>query len=117
MVALEHKVLMYNFADLRLEHSTETSVSMFREDGEKISGVLNDYDMAVDSTKKESGQRTGTKPFFGSDLHDDSPPTHSYRHDLESLIYCLLWVITKRQVTHQGKRESYRPTLSSVVWV
>lgn len=25
VVALEHKVLMYNFADLRLEHSTETS--------------------------------------------------------------------------------------------
>ncbi len=24
VVALEHKVLMYNFADLRLEHSTET---------------------------------------------------------------------------------------------
>ena len=25
VVALEHKVLMYNFADLRLEHSTETA--------------------------------------------------------------------------------------------
>ena len=24
-MALEHKVLMYNFADLRLEHSTETA--------------------------------------------------------------------------------------------
>ena len=87
---------------------------MFREEGNKISGVLNDYDMAVDSSRTEGGtghQRTGTKPFLAAELHLPIPLTHSYRHDLESLTYCLLWVLAKRQqrwgVDNKGKQYFY----------
>ena len=83
---------------------------MFREEDDKISGVLNDYDMAVDSKRVEGGtsrQRTGTKQFLSVELHRPIPPTHSYRHDLESLAYCLLWMISKRVLKWDEEKEEY----------
>ena len=74
---------------------------MFREEGDKISGVLNDYDLAVDSKRVGGGtsrQRTGTKPFLAMELHEEFPPIHCYRHDLESLAYCYLWMLSKRVI-------------------
>jgi hypothetical protein len=72
---------------------------MFREKGSNLSGVLNDYDMAVSVGREEgqsSRQRTGTKPFLAIGLLLPIPQIHAYWHDLESLSYCLLWTIVKR---------------------
>lgn len=76
---------------------------MFREEGDHISGVLNDYDMAINTNRDKGGtskQRTGTRPFLALELLSEDPPPHTFVHDLESLFYCLLWVVTKRE--HRG---------------
>lgn len=57
-------------------------------------GILNDWDLASDVIPlgPHAKHRTGTGPFMALDLlADDDPPTHLYRHDLESLFYVLVW--------------------------
>ncbi|KDQ23778.1 hypothetical protein PLEOSDRAFT_1108264 [Pleurotus ostreatus PC15] len=57
-------------------------------------GILNDWDLASDviPSGPHAKHRTGTGPFMALDLlTDDDPPTHLYRHDLESLFYVLVW--------------------------
>ena len=76
---------------------------MYREDAKRISGVLIDYDLAVDVDRshelgQSSKQRTGTKPFMAIGLLADSPETHNFKHDLESLFYCYLWMLLKNEV-------------------
>ncbi|KAJ6578638.1 hypothetical protein DFH09DRAFT_1361050 [Mycena vulgaris] len=46
-------------------------------------------------------QRRGTQPYMAIDLLGPDPPPHLYRHDLESLFYVILWVVTSY---HDGKR-------------
>ncbi|KAJ7025736.1 hypothetical protein C8F04DRAFT_1127406 [Mycena alexandri] len=70
---------------------------MFHRVGEKVYGVLNDFDLAVwlDGENSTSRQRTGTKPYMARDLLDASPPPHRYRHDLESFLYVLVFLTCK----------------------
>ncbi|KAJ7712219.1 hypothetical protein B0H16DRAFT_1437217 [Mycena metata] len=82
---------------------------MYRIKDGKIFGVLNDFDLSLlmDATDlSTSKQRTGTKPFMAIDLLVPQPPTHLYRHDLESLFYVILWIITSY---HDGKRVDEPP--------
>jgi hypothetical protein len=66
------------------------------ESNQEILGVLNDYDLASTSTESpQSNRRTGTKPFIAIDLLDSPPPPHLYRHDLESLLYVIIWVTSR----------------------
>ncbi|KAF8144290.1 hypothetical protein K438DRAFT_1992935 [Mycena galopus ATCC 62051] len=69
----------------------------YRIKNDKIFGVLNDFDLSLllDADNiSTSRQRTGTKPFMAIDLLVPQPPPHLYRHDLESLYYVILWIIT-----------------------
>ncbi|KAF7334854.1 Other 1 protein kinase [Mycena sanguinolenta] len=70
---------------------------MFRKIGEKVYGVLNDFDLAVyweDLSQSTSKQRTGTKPYMARDLLVlDDPPAHVYRFDLESLFYVMVFAV------------------------
>ncbi|KAJ7201184.1 hypothetical protein B0H12DRAFT_1244298 [Mycena haematopus] len=71
---------------------------MYREIGGEVYGVLNDFDLALrlgDTKLFTSKQRTGTKPYMATDLLVDSPPTHFYRHDLESFLYVLVFLTCK----------------------
>lgn len=82
---------------------------MYREDSGRVSGVLIDYDMAVgvnrDPTAGQSSkQRTGTKPFMARGLLKKEPEPHVFRHDLESLFYCYLWMLLKKEV-HRTKSD------------
>ncbi|KAK7029723.1 other 1 protein kinase [Favolaschia claudopus] len=66
---------------------------MFHEVHGKMYGVLNDFDRALDFSKKFEftfKQRTGTKLYIATDLLVPDPPEHLYRHDLESLLYVLV---------------------------
>lgn len=58
-----------------------------------IVGVLNDWDLStpVAAIGNSTNHRTGTAPFMALDLLGERPPTHLYRHDLESLFYVLIW--------------------------
>lgn len=61
-----------------------------------IYGILNDFDLSTDLSEGSkiptSNQRTGTLPFMAVDLLDDDPAPHMYRHDLESLVYVLIYI-------------------------
>jgi hypothetical protein len=67
----------------------------------KIYGVLNDFDLSYQMTDEHpnpvqatSEQRTGTLPFMAIDLlENDPPPSHGYRHDLESFMWVILFHI------------------------
>ncbi|KAJ7791154.1 hypothetical protein B0H14DRAFT_2274493, partial [Mycena olivaceomarginata] len=66
---------------------------MFKQIGDTVYGVLNDFDLAVqlnDEPRSTSKQRTGTKPYMAIDLLVPQPPYHLYRHDLESFLYVLV---------------------------
>ena len=76
---------------------------MYREDAKRISGVLIDYDLAVDVDRshelgQSSKQRTGTKPFMAIGLLADNPEIHNFKHDLESFFYCYLWMLLKNEI-------------------
>ena len=70
---------------------------MLRREGHNVYGVLNDMDLAVSVgvTSASSKQRTGTKPFMAIDLLRPDPPVHIYRHDLESMLYVLVWITSR----------------------
>jgi serine/threonine protein kinase len=70
---------------------------MLRKEDGNIYAVLNDLDLAVnaDVQSQSSKHRTGTKPFMAIDLLSGEPTVHMYRHDLESLFYVLVWIISR----------------------
>ncbi|KAG8694338.1 hypothetical protein FRC09_009909 [Ceratobasidium sp. 395] len=60
-------------------------------------GILLDLDLARDEHINRQGStlvhRTGTLPFMALDLlHDQDDYPHYHRHDLESLVYVLVWI-------------------------
>ena len=73
---------------------------MWRRRNGRICGVLNDFDLAsfLENIEETSKMRTGTRPFLAHELHrttrEKEPPIHLYRHDLESLFYVLLYLVT-----------------------
>ncbi|KAH9004959.1 hypothetical protein EDB86DRAFT_2825332 [Lactarius hatsudake] len=75
---------------------------MFRKEGNNVYAVLNDFDLAVsvDARSTSSKCRTGTKPFMAIDLLGPAQVHHMYRHDLESLLYVLVWITSR---FHDGK--------------
>jgi hypothetical protein len=81
---------------------------MLRKEDDKIHGVLNDLDLAVDADVKSasSKHRTGTKPFMAIDLLRPDPPMHMYRHDLESIFYVVVWITSR---FHNGEEISDPP--------
>ncbi|KAF8798526.1 hypothetical protein BYT27DRAFT_7150876 [Phlegmacium glaucopus] len=84
---------------------------MYRQKDDYLYGVLSDYDLSLSLLRQNPGptsnQRTGTKPYMAIDLLHPTPPTHLYRHDLESLFYVIV-VLTSRY--HKG-REIENPPL------
>jgi hypothetical protein len=71
---------------------------MFKQIGDTVCGVLNDFDLAVQLNNEPhstSKQRTGTKPYMAIDLLVPQPPYHLYRHDLESFLYVLVFLTCK----------------------
>lgn len=63
------------------------------KDGE-IKGVLNDFDLASVGTLGKGrmpSNGTGTRLFMAIELLGVPPSPHYYRHDLESLMYVMLW--------------------------
>lgn len=69
-------------------------------DGNKIYGVLNDWDLASRDVVGHplARERTGTYPFMAIDLHTDLKVEqvleHRYHHDLESFIWLAYWWLT-----------------------
>ncbi|KAG7090111.1 hypothetical protein E1B28_011723 [Marasmius oreades] len=76
---------------------------MYRVDGDRKFGVLNDFDLACtleENRRATSKQRTGTKPFIAIDLlalvkRTEGMAKHFVRHDLESLVYVFAWIVCR----------------------
>ncbi|KAF8177018.1 hypothetical protein BJ912DRAFT_908859 [Pholiota molesta] len=72
---------------------------MYRKVNGGICGVLSDYDLSLFFNKPKAGpsskQRTGTRPYMAIDLLQPTPTKHLYRHDLESLFYVILVLVTR----------------------
>lgn len=69
----------------------------------KPKGFLIDLDLAkvIGSEGSGSEHRTGTMEFMAINiLRRDEP--HSYRHDLESFFYVLIWIYVKYELTGGG---------------
>ena len=67
---------------------------MFFRDNGFVKGVLNDFDMAsvgLTETQRTPSHGTGTRLFMAIELLGVPTPPHYYRHDLESLLYVMLW--------------------------
>lgn len=76
---------------------------MYRKQDGDIFGVLNDYDLAIFTSKNyspSSKTRTGTQPFMAIDLLGHPTDLHRYRHDLESLFYTLVYITARY---HNGR--------------
>ncbi|KAG2341860.1 hypothetical protein BDR05DRAFT_1060724 [Suillus weaverae] len=69
----------------------------YRKNG-KLIGVLNDYDLSslANAVGPQGNERTGTVPFMALDLLTPEAQRgevkHLYRHDLESFMWCFIWV-------------------------
>lgn len=66
-------------------------------------GILNDFDLAgfmkpgARNPEKKGWERTGSIAFMAMDVlkYPDGEQRRWYRHDLESFVWCLLWVMMK----------------------
>ncbi|KAJ8688768.1 hypothetical protein PTI98_013520 [Pleurotus ostreatus] len=72
-------------------------------------GLLNDWDLSSlfldgGAPLPVSQCRTGTTPFMSIELLEmcDNPPTHRYRHDLESFLYILIWAMVHYNMGNEG---------------
>jgi len=75
---------------------------MYRDDDEgKLIGVLNDYDLSssANALGPQGNERTGTMSFMALDLLTErgrrGKVEHLYRHDLESFMWVLPWVVLR----------------------
>ncbi|KAF9502115.1 hypothetical protein BDN71DRAFT_1491472 [Pleurotus eryngii] len=88
-----HHAAMENGKFLHRDISDRNLLWKWNSKHRRSVGILNDWDLASDVIPlgPHAKHRTGTGPFMALDLlTDDDPPTHLYRHDLESLFYVLV---------------------------
>ncbi len=65
------------------------------EKADGFRGMLIDLDLAIEDSKRTGGrQMTGTMEFMAIDVLRGAE--HTYRHDLESFFYVLLWMCARR---------------------
>ncbi|KAH8102336.1 hypothetical protein DFH11DRAFT_1735668 [Phellopilus nigrolimitatus] len=69
-------------------------------------GVVIDFDYAIKQPRTgcAKGERTGTLPFMSIDMLMGRIEKHCYYHDLESLLYVLVWVCTTQGGPHDAPR-------------
>lgn len=89
---------------------------MYRVDPEEgVVGVLNDFDMAIRVGRKAgstSKQRTGTFPYIAMELLRAIECMHRYRHDLESIMYCIMDLTMANVLVRNEDREGvWKPGL------
>ncbi|CAA7261231.1 unnamed protein product [Cyclocybe aegerita] len=98
----------YNLMFVRAEDTAEVDRNFVWPEGSpSVRGILIDFDLGLDPNAEgkapasSANHRTGMLPLVAKDLLEDwrpkylSPPTHHYRHDLESFFYTLIWVMTQ----------------------
>ncbi|KAI1279116.1 FunK1 protein kinase [Xylaria sp. FL0933] len=92
-----HRSLYYDAGILHQDISPGNMIILDNQEERKPKGILIDLDSAIEldeRTETELGI-TGTRPFMAIGVLRNE--RHTYRHDLESFLYVLLWtIITNR---------------------
>jgi serine/threonine protein kinase len=99
---------LYEHAEL-IHRDISLNNLMYRKADGRICGVLIDYDLSLCFAKSKQGrstkQRMGTRPYMAIDLLQRTPTKHLYRHDLESLFYVIVVLVTR----YDGGKEIKNP--------
>ncbi|KAF7343467.1 hypothetical protein MVEN_01779600 [Mycena venus] len=105
--------------------STATDLAAAAHPG-RPRGLLIDFDYALvlnpngERGPVATGHRTGTLPFMAVDVlvEGDELPLHEPRHDLESLLYVLIWVCVHYAGPHDVERQNFNIYQSNLrTWV
>ncbi|KAF9502091.1 hypothetical protein BDN71DRAFT_1491454 [Pleurotus eryngii] len=78
-------------------HRDISEMNLLWQQKSRCVGILNDWDLSsvFSQLGAHTKHRTGTGPFMALDLLTGvEPPSHLYRHDLESLFYVFVWAAT-----------------------
>lgn len=89
---LYHILRLFLIPNSGYEWAYETNI-LHREESEGIIDVLNDFDLTIrvgSKTGSIPNQRTGTYLYIAMELMRAIECTHRFRHDLESIIYCIM---------------------------
>ncbi|TQV93176.1 FunK1 protein kinase [Cordyceps javanica] len=88
-----HRSLYYDAEILHRDISPGNIIIVDHQDKDQPKGILIDLDSAInlDEASEAGLGITGTRPFMAIGVLRKEPPT--YRHDLESFLYVLLWTI------------------------
>lgn len=88
-----HRSLYYDAKILHQDVSPGNIIIMDGQDEGNPQGVLIDLDSAIELAEGTETEPdiTGTRPFMAIGVLKSEP--HTYRHDLESFLYVLLWTI------------------------
>ncbi|KAF8310715.1 uncharacterized protein EI90DRAFT_3139258 [Cantharellus anzutake] len=97
-LAFPHRSL-YERAGI-LHHDISINNLMVEKDNE-VKGVLIDLDLAIiikggDALQSQRSTLAGTLPFLSVDFLEGTPPERPmYRHDLESFVFVLAWILIR----------------------
>lgn len=88
-----HRSLYYDAKILHQDISPGNMIILDGQDEGKPQGILIDLDSAIELAEEAETEPeiTGTRPFMAIGVLKSEP--HTYRHDLESFLYVLLWTI------------------------
>ncbi|KAJ7168693.1 hypothetical protein C8R46DRAFT_1191447 [Mycena filopes] len=85
----------------RLHRDIAAANMRFYRDGQgQVCGVLRDFDCGVPLDQSMAKHRTNTIVYMAMDflVPDVQPPSHLYRHDLESFVYVLAFLIVNTKL-------------------
>ncbi|KII85762.1 hypothetical protein PLICRDRAFT_71723, partial [Plicaturopsis crispa FD-325 SS-3] len=94
---------LYKDAHILHRDISVDNLMFWRDSNGTPHGILNDYDNAIFLDERYipkhtmGPHRTGTLPFMSLDFLMKTPRNapHYYRHDLESLLYALVWICAR----------------------
>ncbi|CAE6436339.1 unnamed protein product [Rhizoctonia solani] len=103
------------YAKAKILHRDVSVNNLMVKKDNPAEGVLIDLDLGhtVPEDGKQPGptslHRTGTLPFMALDLlHGQSEYPHYHRHDLESFVYVLVWIVGKYEAGVEVDRNLFR---------
>ncbi|KDN49507.1 hypothetical protein RSAG8_02209, partial [Rhizoctonia solani AG-8 WAC10335] len=103
------------YTNAKILHRDVSVNNLMVKKNDPAEGVLIDLDLghAIPDDGKQPGPTslhgTGTLPFMALDLlHGQSEYPHYHRHDLESFVYVLVWIVGKYEMGVEANRDLFR---------
>jgi hypothetical protein len=112
-----HQSLYMKGRILHRDISSNNIIIMDTKTPEEFKGMLIDLDLAEerDSGPSDARHQIGTKPFMAIEVLDGEE--HTYRHDLESFFYVLVWMCARESWTKEKLSRRRKPPTESLLRV